>query len=302
MKRICAITVVLALAAAFVVCSKPVTEKDLLPGGSQKTFECLVSGPEKGLAIMVNGIDTFQSTPSTVQVTAGDIVFANGLFNGAWVVQGYEQYIKFKKKEFSKGYKLYVNVGQGTRFLGYAFKDSVTQLQFDRYVKSKESLRVVTAFENAYVSSVAALSSQPNLWALGLGGTEVIKIKELAELKELRALNLARTKVSDILPLGGLVKLRMLVLSGDNISNIVALRNMKELRKLLLNGTGVEDIAVLEELTKLEQLDLANTPVSNIEPLEKLVNLKELNISRTQISRTKRGYLTRKLTNCRVKW
>lgn len=302
MKKICAITIAIALAATFVVCSKPVTQQDLLPEGSQKTFECLVTGPEKGLAIMVNGIDTFHSTPSTIKVTAGDIVFTNGIYNGAWVVQGYEQYIKFSKKEFSKGYKLYVNVGQGKRFLGYAFKDFVTQQQFDKYVKTNVPLRVIAAFENPNISSLSALLSQPNLWALGLGGTEVSKINELAQLKELRALNLARTRVYDIQPLGGLVKLRMLVLSGDNISSIDALKNMKELRKLLLNNTGVEDISVLANLTSLEQLELSNTPVSSIEPLEELVNLKELDITRTQISRTKRGYLTRKLTNCRVKW
>ena len=304
MRKIAALCGALVIVAIFCVCTKPLEDSEgpLSQIGFPRTFKCLVKGPTNGLGIMVNGIDTKKSTPDEIDLTAGDVVFAEGIFNGAWVVRGDEKYIKFYKDEFSKGYRLYVNVGNGKRFIGYAFKPIINQAQFDKYVQSRTTLRVVTAFDNTYISSISSLSSQPKLFALGLKGVDISNISDIANTTELRVLNLAGTKAFNLVALENLTKLRVLSLVGSNVSDVSPLKNLKELRKLMLSNTVVADISALAELKNLRILEVAKTAVADISPLAGLNDLEELDISMTRVSHENFDALKFQLPNCKIKF
>lgn len=327
---IAAIAIVAALAVALIVWSalKKVRERELESdaeafeeeeeeiaeqepeeialGAIQDKLTIEISGPQDGLDIFINGTNTAKRTPSRLLVNKGDFVYVEKLENGAWLVRGDEKRISFKRKEFSDGHRLYVDVGAGDVLLGYRFDEFITPKSFDELVKSAKPLRILFAAGCKSIASLLALSDVSELWVLNLSGTGVSEILPLAEMKRLKILDLGgtsvsnisalanlkgltelilkETPVSEIAVLSNLTNLELLDLSATQVTKISALTSLKGLKKLYLRNVPITDVLALSNMSKLEVLDLGGTKVSNIAPLIGLTSLKWLGLVGTSVS------------------
>lgn len=271
--------------------------------GSQWILE--VSGPESGLEICVNGFNIRRQTPSEIQVKTGDLVYVDGLWNGAWLVSGREKFIRFKMSKFLNGMKLFADVGEGDVLLGYRFDPSITQHRFNELVMNTRPLRVIYFIappkgSTKSINSVSVLLGRSDLWALSLFGTLVSDITPLANLTECRMLNLKWTLVSDIEPLRYLKKLKWLSLWGTKVKDLTPLVGLSELLMLNLRKTLVSDLSPLANMPNLMGLNLWGTPVTDISPLEKLQNLRWLYLQETKIPPSEIAKLIPKLPNCHI--
>lgn len=268
-------------------------------------FVIEVSGPESNLDICVNGFSVRKQTPSTMQLRVGDIVFPDGIWNGAWVVSGREKYIKFKMSKFSHGLRLYADTGDGDVLLGYRVDPSITQHRLNEIVLSTQPMRVLYfvappkgGLKN--ITSIATLSGRSDLWAISLFGTLVTDVSALRNLSELRYLNLKWTLVSDISPLANLTELRWLSLWGTRADNLKALVGLQKLGMLNLRKTKVTDLAPIVSLERLIGLNLWGVPITDISPLAKLKNLKWLYLQETKVPTAEIAKLISQLPNCHV--
>lgn len=243
-----------------------------------------VSGPSEGLNIFINGIFTENKTPAYIKLSVGDFVSVYSRYTVyAWVVEGYEEYIRFKTETFEDRKRLLVNVGNGQELHGLKFERTIKQSEFDELLSNKKRLRVIVASFCKDLTSMSSLSKQKGLWVLELEGTRISDISFLANLKELRWLNLRETLVSDISPIANLKKLLQLNLGGTKISDVSPIANLKRLRVLNLGETRTADISPLSNLKELQELRLAETRISNVQAIANLKELRWLSLRDTQV-------------------
>lgn len=281
-------------------------EPEAVPAIIKDKLTIEISGPEHGLDIFVNDVNTAKRTPSQLTVNRGDFVYVEKIENGAWLVRGDEKYINFGKKEFADGYKLFVDWGEGDALIGYCFDKLITQQRFDELVKSSKSIKIIFSVDCKNITSLAALSNVVGLLVLNISGTSVSDILPLANLKSLKILDLSGTGVSNISVLANLEGLKSLILkdtpisdvgvlskltnlelldlSSTQITKISALAALKGLKKLYLRNVPITDVIALSNLNNLEVLDLGGTKVSNIAPLIGLTKLKWLGLVGTPVS------------------
>lgn len=237
-----------------------------------------ISGPEDHLGIYVNGLYTGKKVPSKVELRRGDIVSVDKVGKGAWVINGNEKYIRFKREPIEEGNSIYADVGEGDKLIGYSFKESTTQEEFDALVSKSSELRVISIRDCKGVKSINSLTKNTGLWALDAARSRFYMDKSFAVFKALRFANFRETNVTDISPLS----------------------NLEELRWLSLWGTSVLNLAPLANLRRLTGLNIIGAPVSDISPLLGLKSLKSIYLRDSRISHFHIELLKVKLPDCRI--
>jgi len=244
------------------------------------SIEVKVSHENAKGEIHINGRLTGRQAPDVVSVDVGDVVMVSyDVGNGAWVVQGSEKFIKFRREEFDDGYMLFADTGSGEKFIGYNFDESVTQSRFDELVRSAQSIRVVVAPHCKNLKSLEALRGRPELWTLDIPYTELSDLSPIKNSDDLRWLDVSATRFSDTSQLGSFPDLRVLKVRSTSIRNLGPVAKLENLVYLSMQSCSyITDISPLASLRGLESLFLSNTPVADLSPLVNLRNLKELTL------------------------
>ena len=99
-----------------------------------------------------------------------------------------------------------------------------------------------------------------------------------------RILDLYGTNIVDLRQVAELSNVEMLILTATDVADVSCLTTLSELDWLDLGGTAVTDIAPLAEMPQITVLNLAQTNIEDIAPLARLHNLVSLSLAGTPVT------------------